>query len=63
MHFRYCIWVAVAAIVTAADLPPPGPDGKYTLTAPGIRAKVCVHVLSLNSPYTFACRIYLTDHL
>ena len=43
MLFRYYIWAAVAAVVSTADLPPPGADGKYTLTAPGIRAKVGRH--------------------
>jgi len=39
MQFRLCTWAAVVAVASAA-LPPPDADGKYTLTAPGIRAQV-----------------------
>lgn len=47
MHFKSCIWAAFAAagLAAAGGLPQPGADGKYTLTAPGIRAKVCSHYL------------------
>ena len=63
MHFRYCILAAVVAVVSAVDLPPPGSDGKYTLTAPGIRAKVYVHAMSQASTSKRVRRAWLTDYL
>lgn len=40
MQFSCCSSVALVTAVVAGLVPPPGDDGSYTLSAPGIKAKV-----------------------
>lgn len=40
MHLFKTVFVACAASAVAAIIPPPGPDGTYTLRNEGIKAKV-----------------------
>jgi len=36
--------VAEAAVIGRQDIPPPGDDGRYTISADGIKAQVCKSV-------------------
>lgn len=52
MRFQILTLGAVAAVATAAvtsKLPKPDKDGRYTISAPGIRAKVCSTLILYGS--------------
>ena len=41
MRYSLGLFAASAAAAAVRGVPAPGPDGKYTLEAEGIKAKVC----------------------
>lgn len=51
-------FAAVAAAVAKPGLPKPDKDGRYTISAPGIRAKVCSILTSCGFNSYFHCLVH-----
>ena len=58
MRYSLGLFAASAAAAAVRGVPAPGPDGKYTLEAEGIKAKVCDILAAIEHRISISVLVY-----